>query len=156
MLWVDLPLIVVSALFLVLGFLYGWGLLRWFRDDFRWSYASVMGILSVVSVVGTLVWYPRYGDLAWELVWSLFVPFSTALAGMLWVDRVLRQDRALRDLRLAQLEERVLEQDELLEKVEQIIDRHEQRAQERIDEIIRIFRMEQEAHRLMEHLNHLN
>lgn len=91
--WLDWPLAITGILFLILGYLYGWGLLFFFRNDFRWHRASVVGILSVVCVTATLVWYPRYGNLAWDIAWSLFVVFSLALPAMVWVGLELKRDQ---------------------------------------------------------------
>jgi hypothetical protein len=110
--WIDWPLAIISVLFLLLGYLYGFGLLYFFRYDFRWSYASVIGILSVVSCLVTLVGIPRYGQMALAIYWSEFVVYSMALPGMLWVDRVLRQDRKEREAEITRLRRQVGKQQE--------------------------------------------
>lgn len=94
--WMDIPLAFTGIMFLILGYLYGWGLLLFFRNDFRWHRASVVGILSVVCCTATLVLYPRYGTIAWDITWSLFVVFSAALPGMIYVYQELAKDQQRR------------------------------------------------------------
>ena len=164
MIWLDIPLGITAVLFLVLSSLYGWGLLQFFRYNFRWSYASVIGIMTVVSTTGTLVWYLRYGALAWELIWSLAVVFSAALPGMIWVDRVMRRDRWQQKRELKQLREEIreqrallLSQEEMINSFERIISKHDERSEKRIVELASILEMRDRARSILrEHLSRIN
>ena len=99
--WMDWYLAITGILFLILSWLYAVGLLRilpavveffGYKYRFRWVWASVTGILCVCSCLATLVFYPRYGSMAWDIYWSLFVIFSLALPGMVWVGRELERE----------------------------------------------------------------
>ena len=161
MIWFDIPLIIVAVLFFILSWLFGWGLLYFFRYDFRWHRASVVGILSVVSCTGTLVWYLRYGSLAWELIWSLFVVFAAALPGMILVDIELQKDKAkianeiIRlHIEMYRLQCRIKEQGTFIEAIRTIIIDQSEKTQARIvEEITEILNLKNEAKKFIEHLD---
>ena len=151
---IDWPLAITAVLFLILSGLYGWGLLRFFRYNFYWHRASVFGILTVVCCTGTLVWYSRYGSLAWELVWSLFIVFSAALPGMVWAGLVLYNDSKRDREEIDRLRKKVLQQCELMHSIETIVRREGQKS---VEEIIKVLDMRDQAKEMLKsHVNNLN
>jgi hypothetical protein len=146
MLWLDLPLVATAGFFFAISWLYGWGLLHFFRHNFRWSLAATVGIASVVSCTGIFVWQVRgLGVDTLQPVWDLAIVFLAALPGMIWTDLVMADDRERGKRQLARLEKQVREQDEMIAAVERIIAKHEAKAQQRIDELVRIFEMREKA-----------
>ena len=91
MIWIDWPLFLTGLFFFLLSWLYAFGLLHFFRYNFRWSLASVVGIASVISVTYVTVWQMRgAGEL--QAVWDLAIIFLCALPGMTCVDYQLMED----------------------------------------------------------------
>jgi len=92
MIMMDWPLAITALLFFVISWPYAWGLLRFFGNNFHWDKAAVLGILFVTSGTYTFVWTIRR-VLGYELspvvfeqcVYDLFIVFSAALPGMMFV-----------------------------------------------------------------------
>lgn len=141
MTWIDWPLAITGMLFLILGFLYGWGLLRFFKHNFRWHRASITGILSVISCLAAFVWLPRYGStIAREIYFSLFVVFSLALPGMIYVDLELQKDKQKcqqeRDDEILRLRRVVAYQNEKLRSIQNTIEVEGKGALPRVESIL--------------------
>jgi hypothetical protein len=108
----DTPLLGTVVLFLLfLGPCYAWGLLYFFRDNFQWHLASMVGISITVSLTGVLVWYVR----GWpyeQYVYDLAVVFTAASPWMALVGWILERDRRAtrRQLKFARMQAQVMAQ----------------------------------------------
>jgi len=113
----DWHLALTCALFFVISFAYGWGLLFFFRDKFSWSLASVVGIASVVIMTYILIWQLRgLGNDSIQPVYDLALVFLSALPGMAWVDFELRTDNGQK-VRIRELLKEQKETKEMLREV---------------------------------------
>lgn len=90
MIVLDLPLILLSIFFFLISWAYGWGLVHFFGDKFRWSLAAVTGIASVISCTYVFVWQVR-GIEPLQAVFDLAIVFLAALPGMTYVDYKLKE-----------------------------------------------------------------
>jgi hypothetical protein len=110
----DWPLVATMALFYLISWVYGWGLLHFFRYEFHWDKAAVMGIASVTSITFLIVWTVRLYILGYsepslatvtQFVWDLMWVFFAALPGMMKVREVLVSDQQEMKAELKQLRE---------------------------------------------------
>jgi len=108
----DWPLVATMALFYIISWVYGWGLLHFFRYEFHWDKAAVMGIASVTSITFLIVWTIRLSLLDYsepslatvtQFVWDLMWVFFAALPGMMKVREVLVADQRAMKAELKQL-----------------------------------------------------
>lgn len=147
MIFFDVPLVLTAALFFVLSWLYGWGLLKFHRYrlervrlervQFAWDLASIVGIASVVSCTYSLVWMVRGGQpvAPIQIPYDLAVVFLFALPGMTWVRVMLRDDDARKMRHITRLEERVQRQEQMMKSIEVIVKSEGDRA---VSEIIKV------------------
>jgi len=163
MIIIDIPLAITAILFFFLSWAYGWGLLIFFQDRFAWDLASVIGIASVISCTYSLVWIARQSlgvdpiPVLLQIPYDLAIVFLAALPGMTKVRIELRRTEEGRKREVIRLRCKVKEQSELINNIENILDKHEQKAQQRIDELIKVFEMQGRAKELLkEHLNNMN
>ena len=105
--WMDWPLALTGLFFFLLSWLYAFGLLHFFRYNFRWSLAATVGIASVVSVTYVMVWQVR-GASELQAVWDLAIVFLCALPGMIYVDYQLMEDEEKKTDRKVSMVERIL------------------------------------------------
>ena len=160
MAWLDLPLAITAIFFFLISWLYGWGLLRWHRNDFAWDLAATIGIASIVSCTYSFVWTSRLSlgyepiPILLQIPYDLAIIFLVALPGMTWVRVELRKDERTKEQQIEELKRRVLEQDEMMCSIEAIIREEGQRS---LEEIIKVLEMRDEAKSMLrEHINSLN
>ncbi|MBD3260667.1 MAG: hypothetical protein GF334_03155 [Candidatus Altiarchaeales archaeon] len=93
----DLPLLVLSGIFAGLSVGYAWGLLYFFKDNFRWSLAASWGIAWVVLSVYFTLWQIRFPNPG-QALFDLFLVFSAAFPAMIFVDLRLKDYRSNKQL----------------------------------------------------------
>lgn len=96
-----MSLMMLCIFFFVLSWFYAHGLKTIFRHNFKWHYASVVGIALVITTTAWFDWQYQK-PLTFEYAWSsLVLVFICALPGMVWHgEQYLRDRRAiLKELR---------------------------------------------------------
>ena len=164
---VDFYLVKLAMIFLfLLGPLYAWGILYFFRDNFSWHWISVGGISTVVTFTALFVWSPR--GMTYEQYWyDLVVIFLSALPAMIFVGEVLRRDRKNKALNLeletqradeyrAQLEAVLVrlelqkeERKKIVAQMKALIEDNQKSDLELVQEALRLIGLRQEAERII-------
>jgi hypothetical protein len=157
MIWMDLPLAGTMIFFLLLSFLYAWGMLNVpvmgydLKEQFAWDLAAMAGIAVVVSFATVFVWeirlvlginpLPTVHQVPWDLWWI----FSAALPGMTFHRIRLNQYRQRRadksDGQLMALQDRTRE-----------ILRHQKETKQMLTEVLTLIGMQREAKEYLERL----
>ena len=133
---------------MILGPLYAWGLIKYFRHNFRWDLASVVGILTVVSITLLSNHWRGQNDI-YIFYLELTVNFLFALPSMMKVAKVLGNDKKLlkRQLKFAQtniislvskLDAQKIERREMLSEVERIVGNQKFNEQEMFFETLKV------------------
>lgn len=162
----DKSLIVVVALFLFfLGPVYAWGLLYFFRSNFQWHLASIVGICTTVSLTAVMVWYVRGIPLSPEqVVYDLAIVFTSASPSMAFVGYVLDRDRkALRKkLNIMQgwldrsdiaIHEQRRERAIMMEQIRQLIKDNQRSEQEVFQQVLMLIGLRDEAEKMIRNRN---
>lgn len=132
----DVPLRLLAGVYFVLGFMYAWGLIRFFKNNFRWSLASVWGITWVVIGLYLTVWKVRFPGPE-QAVYDMLVVFLASLPGMILVDFWLKNHQRKNHM------------DEIRQQTREILDRQVQ-TEEKLREILLLLEMRIEAKKYIE------
>jgi hypothetical protein len=165
----DYPLLLTILLFLVvLGPGYAWGLIKFFRHNFQWHLASMVGISATVSITAILVWNVR-GISSWEAaVIDLAIVFTAASPWMALVGWILDRDRKslyrqlnitrkTRDIYKEHLQEcntRLMAQEHerqiMVVEIKRLIEQNQKSDYELFIEALKLIGLRQEAERMLE------